>query len=102
MGTLTWTSRYGEHQTDHQFVEHRIPDGGVEVYPGADVQAGDGHVGYLRGVVVDADSGQILRLLVTVGHLLGKKDVAISAETLGAMSPENVQLTAPKTALLEP
>lgn len=72
-----------QRHVDKQFMLPQIPDGTVELRADIDVRATDGHIGSLKGLVVDSGDGRILQLIVATGHLRGKKDVSISGETMG-------------------
>jgi hypothetical protein len=63
--------------------EDSVPLGEDEVRPGEHVHATDGHIGQVRGFVVDQAS-QVTHVLLQEGHLWGRKEVAIpiSAVTL--------------------
>jgi sporulation protein YlmC with PRC-barrel domain len=47
------------------------------VGPGEHVHATDGHIGQVRGFLVDPDSHQVTHVLLQEGHLWGRKEVAI-------------------------
>jgi sporulation protein YlmC with PRC-barrel domain len=49
----------------------------VEVRRGEDVHASDGHIGQVRGLVIDPGSNRVTHVLLREGHLWGRKDVAI-------------------------
>jgi sporulation protein YlmC with PRC-barrel domain len=55
----------------------RVPLGEVEVQRGDPVEATDGRIGHIRGLVVDPDDHQVTHVLLQEGHLWGRKDVAI-------------------------
>lgn len=54
-----------------------IPPGELEVRRGDHVQASDGHIGQVEGLVIDPDSHRVTHVLLQEGHLWGRKDVAI-------------------------
>lgn len=58
-------------------VYDRIPIGEIEIRRGEPVQATDGDVGKVQGVVIDPADHHMTHLLLQEGHLWGKKDVAI-------------------------
>jgi len=63
----------------------RIPVGEVEVRRGDSVNATDGPIGQVQGLVVDSEH-HVTHVLLEEGHLWGKKDVAIpigSVERVG-------------------
>jgi sporulation protein YlmC with PRC-barrel domain len=55
----------------------RIPLGEVEVHRGDPVEATDGRIGHIHGLVVDPSDHQVTHVLLQEGHLWGRKDVAI-------------------------
>jgi sporulation protein YlmC with PRC-barrel domain len=55
----------------------RIPLGEVEVRRGDPVEATDGHIGHIQGLVVDPGDHHVTHVLLQEGHLWGRKDVAI-------------------------
>jgi sporulation protein YlmC with PRC-barrel domain len=55
----------------------RIPLGEVEVRRGDPVEATDGRIGHIQGLVVDPGDHQVTHVLLQEGHLWGRKDVAI-------------------------
>ena len=57
--------------------EDSVPLGEDEVGPGEHVHATDGHIGQVRGFVVDPDSHHVTHVLLQEGHLWGRKEVAI-------------------------
>ena len=54
-----------------------IPPGEVEIKRGEDVQASDGHIGKVDGLVIDPDSHHVTHVVLQEGHLWGRKEVAI-------------------------
>jgi sporulation protein YlmC with PRC-barrel domain len=59
-----------------------IPVGEVEIQRGEHVQATDGHIGQVEGLVVDPGSHRVTHVLLQEGHLWGRKDVAIPIGTV--------------------
>ena len=55
----------------------RIPPGEVEVRRGDPVDATDGRIGHIHGLVVDPVDHHVTHVLLQEGHLWGRKDVAI-------------------------
>ena len=55
----------------------RVPLGEVEVRRGDPVEATDGRIGHIQGLVVDPQDHQVTHVLLQEGHLWGRKDVAI-------------------------
>jgi len=54
-----------------------IPPGEVEVQRGEHVDATDGHIGQVEGLVIDPDSRHVTHVLLQEGHLWGRRQVAI-------------------------
>jgi sporulation protein YlmC with PRC-barrel domain len=54
-----------------------IPPGEVEVQRGEHVNATDGHIGQVEGLVVDPDSHYVTHVLLQEGHPWGRKQVTI-------------------------
>jgi sporulation protein YlmC with PRC-barrel domain len=78
----------------------RIPLGEVEVRRGDPVEATDGRIGRIQGLVVDPDDHQVTHVLLQEGHLWGRKDVAIP---IGAVSRvgDTIQLNISKHEVQE-
>jgi len=55
----------------------RVPLGEVEVRRGDRVEATDGAIGHIQGLVVDPHDHQVTHVLLQEGPLWGRKDVAI-------------------------
>jgi sporulation protein YlmC with PRC-barrel domain len=58
-------------------IEDRVPAGQVRIRRGERVAASDGHIGHVRGLVVDPDGEAVTHVLLDEGHLWGHKRVAI-------------------------
>ena len=54
-----------------------IPPGEVEVQRGEHVDATDGHIGQVEGLVIDPDSRHVTHVLLQEGQLWGRRPVAI-------------------------
>ena len=54
-----------------------VPPGEVEERRGDHVHATDGDIGRLRGLRIDPDRRQVTHVLISEGHLLSRKEVAI-------------------------
>ena len=54
-----------------------IPRGEVTIRRGEPVQATDGEIGRVAGLVIGTPTGDVTHLLLQEGHLWGKKDVSI-------------------------
>jgi hypothetical protein len=61
----------------HERTHDRIPVGEVEVRRGQHVEATDGPIGRIRGLVVDPRDRHVTHVLLDEGHLWGEKRVAI-------------------------
>jgi len=59
-----------------------IPPGEVEVQRGEHVNATDGHIGQVEGLVIDLDSHHVTHVLLQEGHPWGGKQVAIPIGTV--------------------
>jgi sporulation protein YlmC with PRC-barrel domain len=62
-----------------------IPAGEVEVRRGDRVQASDGEIGNVEGLVIEPTSGHVTHVLLQEGHLWGRKEVAIPMATVVKM-----------------
>ena len=59
-----------------------IPPGEVEVQRGEHVNATDGHIGQVEGLVIDPASHHVTHVLLQEGHLWGRKQVTIPISTV--------------------
>jgi sporulation protein YlmC with PRC-barrel domain len=59
-----------------------VPPGEVEVQRGEHVNATDGHIGQVEGLVIDPDSHHVTHVLLQEGHLWGRKQVTIPIGTV--------------------
>lgn len=57
--------------------EDSVPVGEVQVRRDDRVQATDGEIGRVQGLVIDRDSHHVTHVLLQEGHLWGRKEVAI-------------------------
>lgn len=55
----------------------RVPAGEVQIRRGDRVEATDGEVGHVKGLVVDPQDGGVTHVLLAEGHLWGRKTVAL-------------------------
>jgi hypothetical protein len=62
---------------DQPFFEDTVPEGDVEVSPHDQVHATDGHLGSVRGVLVEPAAHLVTHVLVRGGHLWRRRDVAV-------------------------
>ncbi len=63
-----------------------IPRGDVTIRRGDPVQATDGDVGRIAGLVIGNPAGEVTHVLLQEGHLWGKKDVAIPIRSVKRVS----------------
>lgn len=59
-----------------------IPPGEVEVQRGEHVNATDGHIGQVEGLVIDPASHHVTHVLLREGHIWGRKQVTIPISTV--------------------
>lgn len=72
-----------------------VPPGEVEVHRGDHVQATDGHIGRVQGLVIDRRSGHVTHVLLQEGHLWGRREVAIPVSAVASTS-DGILLTITK------
>jgi sporulation protein YlmC with PRC-barrel domain len=72
-----------------------VPAGEVEIRRGDHVQATDGHIGRVQGLVIDRGSGHVTHVLLQEGHLWGRREVAIPVSAV-ASTGDGIQLTITK------
>jgi hypothetical protein len=63
-------------------VRDRVPLGEVEVRRNDEVNAKDGPIGRVHGLIVDPADRHVTHVLLQEGHLWGKKDVAIPVSSI--------------------
>ena len=68
-----------------------VPLGEVEIRRGECVQATDGDIGHVQGLVIDPASRHVTHVLLQEGHLWGKKEVAIPIGAV-ASTRDGIQL----------
>jgi sporulation protein YlmC with PRC-barrel domain len=66
----------------HLETDDAIPPGEVEVQRGEHVNATDGHIGQVEGLVIDPDSHHVTHVLLQEGHPWGRKQVTIPIGTV--------------------
>jgi sporulation protein YlmC with PRC-barrel domain len=66
----------------HLEADDAIPPGEVEVQRGEHVNATDGHIGQVEGLVIDPASHHVTHVLLQEGHLWGRKQVTIPISTV--------------------
>jgi sporulation protein YlmC with PRC-barrel domain len=75
----------------------RVPLGEVEVRRGDPVEATDGSIGHIQGLVVDPVDHQVTHVLLQEGHLWGRKDVAIPIKAVSRVGDgDTIRLTISK------
>ncbi|MCC9305921.1 hypothetical protein LN042_02160 [Kitasatospora sp. RB6PN24] len=101
-GTVGLTPALLTPQAEPTVVAHdRIPAGEVQVRRGDRVEAADGPIGRVQGLVVDPRDHGVTHVLLQEGHLWGKKTVAIPIrETYWRGGLVNVRLTKAELAEL--
>jgi len=63
-----------------------VPQGEVDVRRGDPVEATDGDIGRVQGLVIDRGSRQVTHVLLQEGHLWGRKEVAIPISAVTSTS----------------
>ena len=72
-----------------------VPLGEVEIRRGEPVQATDGHIGRVQGLIIHRGSRHVTHFLLQEGHLWGKKEVAIPISAV-ASTRDGIGLTISK------
>jgi sporulation protein YlmC with PRC-barrel domain len=67
-------------------VSDTVPDGKVEVRRGDQVEATDGDIGWVQGLVIDRRSRHVTHVLLQEGHLWGRREVAIPISAVASTS----------------
>jgi len=67
----------GPNDRPEAVIADRVPVGEVEVRRGDQVDATDGAIGQIQGLVIDPSDHHVTHVLLDEGHLWGKKRVAI-------------------------
>jgi len=70
----------------------RVPLGEIEVHRGDPVQATDGDIGRVRGLVMDPASRHVTHVLLDEGHLWGKKQVAIPVSAVSSLGGAGIEV----------
>ena len=73
----------------------RVPLGEVEVRRGDPVEATDGRIGHVQGLVVDPGDHKVTHVLLQEGHLWGRKEVAIPISAVSRVA-DTIRLTISK------
>jgi hypothetical protein len=74
---LTGSAAYNLGNAFQPVVSDTIPAGEVEVRRGESVQAVDGEIGVIQGLVIDPGNAHVSHILLQEGHLWGRKQVTI-------------------------
>jgi hypothetical protein len=88
--TLAWPY-YGMPAGEVPSIVDRVPAGEIGIRRNDHVQASDGAVGRVEGLVVD-DDGLITHVLLQSGHLWARKDVAIPIGSVEAIDAEGIHV----------
>ena len=87
----------------HTVTYDRIPAGEVDLRRGARIEATDGEIGRVQGLVVDPEDHAVTHVLLQEGHLWGRKVVAIPIRVVTRVSGElRVQLSKAEIGDLPP
>jgi hypothetical protein len=76
-------------------VYDRVPEGDVEVCRGDAVQATDGPIGRVHGLVLDPGTYSMTHILLQEGHLWGRKEVAIPVAAVASVT-DGIRLSVTK------
>jgi len=79
----------------HTVTRERVPPGEVQVRRGDQVDATDGAIGRVRGLVVDRADHHVTHVLLEEGHLWGQRTVAIPIGAIASVD-DGVRLTLSK------
>jgi site-specific recombinase XerD len=74
----------------------KVPLGKLAVHRGAKVYATDGHIGVLEEFVVEPESSHITHIVLSKGHLWGKRDVVIPVSVVDHGEYDNLYLNIEK------
>ena len=73
----------------------KVPVGDVDVRRGEQVQATDGDIGHVQGLVVDPRDHRVTHVLLEEGHLWGRRQVAIPISAIDSVD-DGIHLTLSK------
>ena len=79
--------------------DKELPPGELPVYRGTQVEASDGPVGKVDEFIVDEKDCHITHLVMSEGHLWGKRDVVIPVSAIEKTTEEVVYLKLSKRAI---
>jgi sporulation protein YlmC with PRC-barrel domain len=77
------------------FISDTVPPGEVEVRRGDPVEATDGDIGRVQGLVVDRGTRHVTHVLLQEGHLWGRREVAIPISAV-ASTGDGIRLSISK------
>ena len=77
-------------------VTDTLPTGEVGIRRGQQVQATDGGIGRVQGLVIDRATHHVTHVLLQEGHLWGRKDVAIPISAVTGIEGGDINLTLTK------
>jgi uncharacterized protein YrrD len=81
-------------------IEHEnIPANELAIHRGSQVIAIDGHVGQVDEFLVEPKNGHITHMILTEGHLWGKKDICIPVAKIDHIDKDNVYLKINKSEI---
>ncbi len=81
--------------------QEQIPLHTRELRRGSSVYASDGYIGTVEELLVDAQHKQITHLVLSAGHLLGKRDIVVPVHAIKTIEDDRIQLTLDKEAIDE-
>jgi sporulation protein YlmC with PRC-barrel domain len=81
--------------------QERVPQGEIAIHHGAHVEAADGHVGQVDGLLIDPASEHITHLVLREGHLWGQKDVTIPVSEIARIEADRIYLKLDRRAVGE-
>ena len=79
-------SGFGGGNISQTVTEDTVPPGEVDVRRGDPVQATDGEIGRVQGLVIDRGSRHVTHVLLQEGHLWGRREVAIPISAVDSTS----------------
>jgi sporulation protein YlmC with PRC-barrel domain len=82
----------GPEVTPQGVIYETKPLGEVDVRRGEHVQATDGGIGRVQGLVIERDSHHVTHVLLQEGHLWGRKDVAIPIRAVTRVDDDGIHL----------
>ena len=81
-------------------IEHEnIPANELAIHRGSQVNATDGHVGQVDEFLVEPKNGHITHLILSEGHLWGKKELSIPVSKIDHIVKDNVYLNISKAEI---